>query len=85
MPSCTGLSCARLGEEILMGLRDTGRTTMYFQGWSLFLYLTIWGPCQSFWMRAPWSENCFTLTDTGRRACVSITAISYSDCRMIRM
>lgn len=53
---------------------------MYFHGWSLFLYLTICGPCQSFWIRAPWRLNCFTFTDTGRRACVSITAMSYSDC-----
>lgn len=30
-------------------------------------------------MRAPCSENCLTLTDTGRLACVSMTAMSYSD------
>lgn len=36
-------------------------------------------------MRAPWRENCLTLTDTGRRACVSITAISYSDYRRFRV
>ena len=79
MPSWTGLRDARFGEEILMGLRATGKTTMYFHGCNLFLYLTICGPCQSFWIRAPWRENCLTLTDTGRRACVSMTAMSYSD------
>lgn len=76
MPCKTGSNSSMVGAEILMGYCAASNKTMYLRGCNSFLYLTTWTP--SSMTRADCNENCLTLTDTGRRDCVSTTAMSYS-------